>query len=147
MREGIVQILAGMVGSLGFSILFGVRKKYIGYIALNAGLSWAVYLVVSAWLGAFAGNVFSAACCSLVAAKMARVLRVPTVVVLTPATVPMIPGGSLYYTMYYLFSGDRALGETYLLATAQAIFGMAIGFAIVSVVIRAFEKKQAAAAV
>ncbi len=34
------QILAGALGGLGFSIVFGVRKKYMVLIALNAGLSW-----------------------------------------------------------------------------------------------------------
>ena len=42
------QILAGALGGLGFSIVFGVRKKYMVLIALNAGLSWAVYLAVNA---------------------------------------------------------------------------------------------------
>ena len=48
------QILAGALGGLGFSIVFGVRKKYMALIALNAGLSWAVYLAVNALAGDFA---------------------------------------------------------------------------------------------
>ena len=51
------QILAGALGGLGFSIVFGVRKKYMVLIALNAGLSWAVYLAVNALAGDFAGHV------------------------------------------------------------------------------------------
>lgn len=100
------QILAGALGGLGFSIVFGVRKKYMALIALNAGLSWAVYLAVNALAGDFAGNMASAMFCSLMAAVLARRIKVPTVVLQMPATVPMIPGGSLYYTMLYVFSGD-----------------------------------------
>ena len=51
------QILAGALGGLGFSIVFGVRKKYMVLIALNAGLSWAVYLAVNALAGDFAGTM------------------------------------------------------------------------------------------
>ena len=83
------QILAGALGGLGFSIVFGVRKKYMALIALNAGLSWAVYLAVNALAGDFAGNMASAMFCSLMAAVLARRIKVPTVVLQMPATVPI----------------------------------------------------------
>ena len=65
------QIVAGALGGLGFSIVFGVRKKYMLLIALNAGLSWAVFLLVNAVAGAFAANIASAMFCSSVAAALA----------------------------------------------------------------------------
>lgn len=130
------QIIAGALGGLGFSIVFGIRKKYMLLIALNAGLSWAVYLAVNAVAGDFAANILSAMFCSLVAAMLAPHLKVPTVVLQMPATVPMIPGGSLYYTMYYIFSNDMGNVRHYFLSTARAIFGMAIGFAVVNVLLK-----------
>ena len=131
------QILAGALGGLGFSIVFGVRKKYMVLIALNAGLSWAVYLAVNALAGDFAGNMASAMFCSLMAAVLARRIKVPTVVLQMPATVPMIPGGSLY-----VFSGDMLNAKLYFLSTIRAIFGMAIGFAVVSVLLRTLAEKR-----
>lgn len=130
------QIIAGALGGLGFSIVFGVRKKYMLLIALNAGLSWAVYLAVNAAAGDFAANILSAMFCSLMAAGLAPRLKVPTVVLQMPATVPMIPGGSLYYTMYSIFSNDIGSAQRYFLSTARAIFGMAIGFAVVNVLLK-----------
>ena len=94
------QIIASIIGSIGFSIVFGIRRAYMLPIAVNAGLSWAVYLLVNGFAGDFAANMVSAMFCSLVAALMARRLRVPTVVLQMPATVPMIPGGSLYCGRY-----------------------------------------------
>mgnify|MGYP002082345741 CR=1 FL=1 len=133
------QILAGALGGLGFSIVFGVRKKYMALIALNAGLSWAVYLAVNALAGDFAGNMASAMFCSLMAAVLARRIKVPTVVLQMPA---MIPGGSLYYTMLYVFSGDMLNAKLCFLSTIRAIFGMAIGFAVVSVLLRTLAEKR-----
>ena len=129
------QILAGALGGLGFSIVFGVRKKYMVLIALNAGLSWAVYLAVNALAGDFAGNMASAMFCSLMAAVLARRIKVPTVVL-------QMPGGSLYYTMLYVFSGDMLNAKIYFLSTIRAIFGMAIGFAVVSVLLRTLAEKR-----
>lgn len=71
------QIIASIIGSIGFSIVFGIRRAYMLPIAVNAGLSWAVYLLVNGFAGDFAANMVSAMFCSLVAALMARRLRVP----------------------------------------------------------------------
>ena len=80
--------------------------------------------------------------CSLMAAVLARRIKVPTVVLQMPATVPMIPGGSLYYTMLYVFSGDMLNAKLCFLSTIRAIFGMAIGFAVVSVLLRTLAEKR-----
>ena len=131
------QIIASIIGSIGFSIVFGIRRAYMLPIAVNAGLSWAVYLLVNGFAGDFAANMVSAMFCSLVAALMARRLRVP-------ATVPMIPGGSLYYTIYYVFAGDMPTAKSYFFFTARAVFGMAIGFAVVSVLFKTIDARKAA---
>ena len=51
MTDNIIQIAAGALGGLGFSVVFGIRKKYMILVALNAGLSWAVSIwkAVSIW--------------------------------------------------------------------------------------------------
>lgn len=115
------QIIASIIGSIGFSIVFGIRRAYMLPIAVNAGLSWAVYLLVNGFAGDFAANMVSAMFCSLVAALMARRLRVPTVVLQMPATVPMVPGGSLYYTIYYVFAGNMPTAKSYFFFTACSI--------------------------
>ena len=139
--ESVVQVLAGTLGGLGFSIVFGVRRKYMWLIAMNAGLSWIVYLIVNALAGDFAANIVSAMFCSLTAAAEAWRIKVPKVVLQMPATVPMIPGGSLYYTMYSIFSGDAPAARAWLFSTVRAIFGMAIGFAVVSVLLKTLNTK------
>lgn len=140
------QIVSSFIGGLGFSIVFGVRKPYMLLIALNAALSWGVYLLVNSFWGDFTANMLSAVFCSLVAAGLAPILRVPRIVLQMPATVPMIPGGRLYYTMFYIFSGDQASAASYLFSTVRAIFALAIGFAAVSVLLKAFELRRSSAA-
>ena len=137
------QILVAVLGGLGFSIVFGVRRRYMVLIALNAGVSWAVYLLANFLAGDFVANMVSAMFCSLVAGITARRIKVPTVVLQMPATVAMIPGGSLYYTIYSIFSGDRIQAKHYFLSTVRAIFGLAIGFAVVSVLLKTLAQKRA----
>ena len=89
-------------------------------------------------MGDFGGNIVSAAFCSLFAAVTARFVSAPAAVLQMPATVPMIPGGSLFYTMYYAFTGNWEQFFQYFRGTFRAIFGMAIGFAAVAVVLKKY---------
>ena len=62
------QIIASIIGSIGFSIVFGIRRAYMLPIAVNAGLSWAVYLLVNGFAGDFAAPAPSSAPAQAVAA-------------------------------------------------------------------------------
>lgn len=44
--------------------------------------------------------------------------------------------------MLYVFSGDMLNAKLYFLSTIRAIFGMAIGFAVVSVLLRTLAEKR-----
>lgn len=133
-----IQVIAAAIGAVGFSIVFGIRHRYIWVIALNAGLSWTLYLICCMWMNDFWSNLLTAAFCSMFAAVAARFTEVPAVVMQIPATVPMIPGGSLYYTMYYAMEGNRELFAGYFQATFRTIFAMAIGFALTEVILKQY---------
>ena len=48
----------------------------------------------------------------------------------------------IWSTMLYVFSGDMLNAKLYFLSTIRAIFGMAIGFAVVSVLLRTLAEKR-----
>ena len=58
---------------------------------------------------------------------MARLLRTPATLLLTPLLIPLVPGGSLFYTMQGILLSDGEQMRTYALATAQVGFGIAFG--------------------
>ena len=131
-----IQLILAFIGSLGFSMVFNVKKKYWIIIAINGMLSWGVYLLFRIVANDFISYFFSAAFCSLFAHITSKILKAPTTCLLISATVPMIPGGSLYYTMTYIISGNMVEFKKYALLTAEVIFAMSIGFAIVSLVFK-----------
>ena len=46
MQPEFVQTTMGIIGSLGFALLFGIRgTKPLGCIAFGSGIGWVVYLV------------------------------------------------------------------------------------------------------
>ena len=108
MQPEFVQTSMGIIGSLGFALLFGIRgTKSLGCIALGSGIGWIVYLVSVAGghgkaFGMLASSLVIAACSEI----LARVIKTPVILLLVPMLIPEIPGGDLYYTMYSLVEGD-----------------------------------------
>ena len=127
----IIQILTGCLGSLGFAILFNIRGRRLAAAALGGLLSWALFVVLSDFLANEAVNYFLVALVmSLYAEVMARVLKTPTTTFITPALVPLIPGGSLYYTMSYAFAGEADNFVQKGIATLQLASALALGVII-----------------
>ena len=121
------QILWGLIGTVGFGILFNIRGIKLAVAACGGVLSWGLFLLLSRWIEHDAISYFVVALCvSLYAEVMARVLKTPTSTFITTSLVPLIPGGSLYYTMASAFDSDMTLfieraTATLLLASALAL--------------------------
>ena len=127
------QLLTALFGSLGFSLIFNVSRKYLVAASLGGLLSWAVYLLFD-WLGMglMASTIISAACCQAYAELLARIMKCPTTVFYIPAVVPLIPGGSLYNTMYAAVFKNWDQFRDYGMQTLQVTLGIAVGISFVS---------------
>ena len=107
MIDAITQILAGFVGSIGFGVLFNVRGKKLLMASLGGLVSWGLFLILSVFINNEPLNYFIVALLMSVYAEfMARKLKSPTTCFITISLIPLIPGGSLYYTMAYAFQSD-----------------------------------------
>ena len=105
--DAYIQIMMGLLGTVGFSLLFHVRGKKIIAIAVGGALSWAIYLAVLALTDDKAiGLLISTASMGILAEIFARVFKAPAIIFLVPMLIPLIPGGDLYYTTSFLLRGD-----------------------------------------
>lgn len=141
MTDMIIQLLAAFFGTLGFALIFQVRRKLLFWTALGGMLSWAVYLVLDYILH----TIFLPYMCAAVAAAvyaqiMARIQKVPATIYLILALIPSIPGGALYYTMSNLVMKNwpQALSDGK--RTLQYALAIAIGISIVWAVTQIVER-------
>ena len=138
----VIQTIMGLLGSVGFAVLFGIYDRKLWAIALGGAAGWVVYLVCvnvgySMFVGLFVASLFIAA----VSEILARLLKTPVILLLVPMLIPEIPGGDLYYTMHHLVQGhytefgsysNQVLGEAgaialgIILASHIAKFGRSI---------------------
>ncbi|MBQ8562300.1 MAG: threonine/serine exporter family protein [Firmicutes bacterium] len=127
-----LQLGAGAVGSLGFSLLFNVRgAKRLFWCAVGGGVAWGVVLLVQLAGGTeIAGYLAGSLVLTIYAEIMARLHFCPSTVYIATATIPLIPGGSLYNTMRFAMDeawssfavqGLRTLGYAILISAGILI--------------------------
>ena len=99
-----LQIITAFLGSLGFSVLFNIRRTKLLIAGLGGMLSWSVYLLLGIYFDSDPIRYFFAAI--FVDGFMRKFLQESkkrrTTSYLVPAFIPMIPGpGALYNTMKF----------------------------------------------
>lgn len=124
------QIVAAFFGTLAFSILFGVPRRYYIHCGVCGMLGWALYIVLFRYAGF--SEAEATLCGTILVALLSRFMAVwfkcPTTVFLITGIFPMVPGGGIYWTIFYLVSGQlrHALssGSTALMVTIAIVFGI-----------------------
>lgn len=138
-NQELLQIITGFIGSLGFAVLFNLRGKRMVAAALAGLFSWTLYVLLSYVIPNEPLNYFIVAMAvSLYAEVMARVLKTPTTTFITTSLIPLIPGGSLYYTMAYAFESDLERFLEKGLATLQLAAALALGIIVATTLTRLF---------
>ncbi len=132
MKEIVMQLLAAFVGSMGFALIFGMKRRYLFCASLGALLGWGVYLATDALLASsFLPPLFAAAFAVTYSEIMAKVLKTPATLFVIPAIIPLVPGGSLYYTMSYAVHRDMENARLYGTRTAETALAIAAGISFV----------------
>ena len=142
-----LELFYALIGSLGFSLLFNLRKEHLAAAVLGGTAEWAVYMAAE-WFfggGVFLPSVAAVAFAALYAEVAARIKHAPATVFYIPALVPMIPGGSLYYTMSCAVRSDWKMVRLYAGNTMYCAIGIAVGLCLILSIdftIRALAKKK-----
>lgn len=105
--EILLQLLAAYIGTVAFSVLFSVPKKYHFDCGAIGSMGWAVYLLINM---TFHTPVIAAFFASAVLTMMARLQAVsckaPTTIFLLCGIFTLVPGAGIYYTAANFFAGD-----------------------------------------
>ena len=100
MRPELIQILSAGIAGIGFAMIFHIRSKHLPASFFGAAFGWFLYLLTKqVWNSNAIGMMFAALGVTVYSEIGARVLRMPVSVIYSPAIIPLIPGGHLYYCM------------------------------------------------
>jgi uncharacterized membrane protein YjjB (DUF3815 family) len=131
MPEVIVGLLSAVAGTVGFAMLFRVRPKFLFACAIGGFVAYAVYLLTKNFVdGEFFPNVAAAVVTAVFSEICAHKLKAPVQLFTIPSLVPLMPGGALYYSMYYLLAKDTPLALRHAVITLETAFGLAGGVTV-----------------
>ena len=109
-----IELLAALLGSLGFSALYNLHGIKLLFASLGGLFAWTVYLLVGCWTeNVYICAFIASAALTLYAEFMARKQKTPVTVFLVTAAIPLIPGAGLYRTINCLMlrMNERAAAE------------------------------------
>lgn len=129
----ILEILAAMVGTIAFALLFGVPKKYYLICGLIGGAGWCLYSVLGTFCGCSATeSTFLATVLVILLSRFAAVwMRCPVTVFLIAGIFPLVPGAGVYWTSYYLVTGQARNALTSGFAAVKAAVAIVFGIVVV----------------
>lgn len=131
--QTLIQILMAFAGSLGFAMMFDLRRRFILPSAFAGMCSWIIYLacmelnddiLISSCIASISAGFFSEA--------MARICHSPANQFLIITLIPLIPGAPLYYTMAAATHRDAAGSAVFGCRTLQFVLGLCLGICMAS---------------
>lgn len=136
MEEYIIRIVASFIGSFCFSIFFNMKKERLLHAAILGTLSCVITIYCEIKLpgNVFLWNLIPAMICTFLSELSARWKKAPAIIFILPSIIVLIPGGSFYYTMSYMVSGEQALFREWCRRTVQSALGIALGIMVSSFV-------------
>ena len=110
-----IQVAGSFMAVLSFGLVLEMPRKYLGWSGLTGGVCWLVYLVVKAGTGSMIlGAFLSSLSVALMGHLFARIFRAPVSVFLVPGILPLVPGTSIYNSVYYVIRNSREESMYYL---------------------------------
>ena len=142
-----IQLFTAFTGSLGFSLMFGLRIGHLVPASLGGMFSWGIYLAImnhsgNEFIACLAASIFS----MLYSEILARTRKSPATLFIIPAIIPLVPGSSLYYAMSYAVMGDSENAKFYGHQTVIWLLAIAAGISFVTAInelrLRRFRPKK-----
>lgn len=141
--QELIQILSGFIGSVCFGILFNMRGKRLVAASFGGLLSWGLFVAISYAIPSEPINYFLvAAVTSLYSEVLARIIKTPAAPIVTTALIPLIPGGSLYYTMASAFDSDFSVFLEKAIYTLKLAGALALGIIVVTAIFHLYSTMQ-----
>ena len=91
MMEIIIQVLAAAVGTIAFSVLFSVPKRYYGFCGICGGAGWLVYALLVPSLSVPVATFFATVLVIFLSRIFAMTEKCPATVFLTTGIFPWSP--------------------------------------------------------
>lgn len=123
----LINMGCSFVGTLTFSILFNVPKRYYACCGLAGMCGWLMYLWTMDSVGTTVATFLGAMVVVLISRILAVWMKCPISIFMVSGIFPLVPGASVYYTAYYLVTNNPQEAGYYGLTAIKIAFAIVIG--------------------
>lgn len=135
------QFFAAFFGTVSFSFIFHVNKRYYPACGMIGGVGWLVYLFFCKYLSVAEAS-FLATCIVAFSSRASAIYKkCPVTIFLISGIFPLVPGAGIYWTAYYLVMGQNALCMESGISTIKTAFAIVLGIVFVFEIPQSFFKK------
>ena len=128
----IIRSLAAGLGTIAFALMFRVRKRHFVDCGVLGTITWFAYMICIRIWNNEAIAVFMSGFAAVLASRVLAVLRrCPATVFLMTSLIPLLPGISLYRTIYYLLMGSAQISMHFGKLCFLTAFTIAVSIAVV----------------
>lgn len=136
----ITQVLAAIISTIAFSVLFGVPKQYYPYCGMIGGAGWLIYCLLDPWCSSPEGTLLATGVVVLLSRLFAVHMKCPVTIFLIAGIIPLVPGAGVYWTAYYIVTNQMELaadtGFTALKVAVAIVLGIVFIFQVPGQVFR-----------
>lgn len=125
--------------TLFFSCVLRAPKKTLFVSSLLGGLGYVLYMASASLFNQFSGFFISSIIISICCEILARVLKAPSIILLFPAVIPLVPGLGLYEMMFQLVKGNINIATHKGVETIIIILIIASSMAVTNLVFRSIK--------
>ena len=127
-----IRSLAAGLGTIAFALMFRVRKRHFADCGVLGTITWLAYMICIKIWNNEAISVFVSGFAAVLASRVLAVLRrCPATVFLMTSLIPLLPGISLYRTIYYLLMGNAQISMHFGKLCFLTAFTIAVSIAVV----------------
>lgn len=130
------QILAAVIGTVAFSVLYSVPRAYYPHCGFTGGAGWLVYCLLISKSSAPEATFFAAILVVFLSRLLAVWERCPVTIFLISGLFPLVPGGGVYWTAYYIVTNQMDL------AAKTGFMALKVAVAIVLGIVLVFQLPQ-----
>lgn len=131
----LIQLVTALVTSVAFAAVFKSNKRHLAMAGVCGILTYATYFAVYTLASSlFWAGFISSLVAALFSECNARVRKAPSLVMLMPGVIPIVPGGYLYRTVRDFVRGLPGDAFVHLSDAASVALGIAGGVVLISMV-------------
>jgi uncharacterized membrane protein YjjB (DUF3815 family) len=131
------ELLFAILATYGFGIIFEIRGKNLYYSSVAGGIGWCIHVFsLSFGFSLVLSYFFASVVLTIISEFLARFLKTPVTSILISGLIPLVPGGGVYYTMYYVLERNMEQAIFKGIETLFIAGSLSFGIVVVSSLVR-----------